>query len=217
MFVSKRMTPNPLTIAPTTIVPEAAMMMKNNKIRRLPVVENGKLIGIVTDRDLRDVSPSPATSLSVFELNYLLAKMVVRDVMKKEVITVNVNATIEEAALLMYNHKIGGLVVVDDADKVVGVLTETDIFKCFVDVMGLAEGRTRLTFEFTDKVGALYEITGVFKELGINILSYASYHLPDNKVEMVIRADIQDATELTRRLEAIGYPVTNAVQIGNNK
>jgi acetoin utilization protein AcuB len=217
MFVSKRMAPNPMTVTPTTMVSEAATIMKNNKFRRLPVLENGKLVGIVTDRDLRDVSPSPATTLSVFELNYLLAKMKVNEVMKKEVITIHVDATIEEAALLMYTNKIGGLVVVDAAGAVVGVITDTDIFKSFVDVMGLTEGRTRLTLEFPDKVGALFEITGVFKELGINILSYASHHLPDNKIEMVVRADIQDATELTQRLEAIGYPVTNVVLIGNNK
>ncbi len=180
-------------------------------------MENGNLVGIVTDRDLRDVSPSPATSLSVFELNYLLAKMLVRDVMKKEVITVDVDATIEEAALLMYNNKIGGLVVVDAAGKVAGVLTETDIFKCFVDVMGLAEGRTRLTLEFTDKIGALHEVSGVFTDLGINILSSASYHLADGKIEMVIRADIPEPAELIKRLEAIGYPVTNVVRLGNNK
>jgi len=214
MLVSKRMTPNPVTIAPTTMVTEAAITMKNNKFRRLPVVDNGKLVGIVTDRDLRDVSPSPATTLSIYELNYLLAKIQVNEVMKKEVITINVDATIEEAALLMYTNKIGGLVVVNAAGGVVGVITETDVFKCFVDVMGLAEGRTRLTLEFTDKVGALFEITGIFKDLGINILSYASQHLPDNRIEMVIRADIQDATELTRRLDAIGYPVTNVVLIG---
>jgi acetoin utilization protein AcuB len=217
MFVSKRMSPNPVTVTPATMVSEAATIMKNNKFRRLPVVENGKLVGIVTDRDLRDVAPSSATTLSVYELNYLLAKMQVREVMQKSVITIKNDATIEEAALLMYTNKIGGLVVVNATGGVVGVITDTDVFKCFVDVMGLADGRTRLTLEFVDKVGALFEITGVFKDLGINISSYASQHLPDNKIEMVIRADIQDATEITKRLEAIGYPVINVVLIGNNK
>ena len=112
MFVSKRMSANPVTIPPTMTVAEATNLMKSNKFRRLPVVENGKLVGIVTDRDLRQVSPSPATTLSIFELNYLLAKMQVREIMKTEVITINVDAAIEEAALLMYTHKIGGLVVV---------------------------------------------------------------------------------------------------------
>lgn len=217
MFVSKRMSPNPVTITPATKVTEAAAIMRDKKFRRLPVIDNGKLVGIITDRDLRQVSPSPATTLSIYELNYLLDKMLVGEVMKKDVVTINVDATIEEAALLMYTNKIGGLIVVDSAGVVVGVITETDIFKSFVDVMGLTEGRTRLTLEFTDKVGTLHEITGVFKEMGINILSFASQHLPGNRIEMVIRADIQDPAELVKRLEAIGYPVTNVVQIGNNK
>lgn len=215
MFVSKRMSPNPMTIASTTTVSDAASIMKENKFRRLPIVDDGKLVGIITDRDLREVSPSPATTLSVFELNYLLAKMQVKDIMKKDVITINVDATIEEAALVMNTRKIGGLVVVDAKQDVVGIITETDIFKCFVDVMGLAEGRTRLTLEFTDKIGALYDITGVFKELGINILSTASQHLPNGKIEMVVRADIQNTDELTTRLTAAGYPVIHIAQIGN--
>ena len=215
MFVSKRMTVNPVTISPTTGILEAMNLMKNNKFRRLPVMEHGKLVGIVTDRDLREVTASPATSLSVFELNYLLAKMQVKDIMKKHVITINVEATIEEAALIMYTNKIGGLVVVDAQNAVVGIITETDIFKTLVDVMGLPEGRTRLTLEFTDKIGALHEITGVFKDLGINIFSLAVQHLPEGKIEMVIRADTVDTAELTRKLTEKGYPISHTVIIGS--
>lgn len=215
MFVSKRMTPNPVTIPPTMTVSEATNLMKSNNFRRVPVVDNGKLVGIVTDRDLRAVAPSPATTLSVFEINHLLAKMLVKEIMKSPVITINVDATIEEAALLMYTHKIGGLVVVDAAGAVAGIITETDIFKCLVDVMGLAEGRTRLTFEFDDKVGVLADVAAVFKELGINILSMATYNTEDGRAEMVIRADVKDVKTLVDRLAAIGYPVTHVVQIGN--
>ncbi len=216
MFVSKRMTPNPVTIPPTMTVSDATNLMKSNKFRRVPVVDNGKLVGIVTDRDLRAVAPSPATSLSVFEINHLLAKMLVREIMKSPVITINVGATVEEAALVMYNHKIGGLVVVDYHGAVVGIITETDIFKCLVDVMGLTEGRTRLTLEFQDKIGVLADISAVFKELGINILSMATYNTDDGSAEMVIRADVKDVKPLVDRLAAIGYPVTHVVQIGND-
>lgn len=214
MFVSKRMTANPVTISPSIGILEAMNLMKNNKFRRLPVTENGKLVGIVTDRDLREVTPSPATSLSVFELNYLLAKMQVKDIMKKKVITIDVDATIEEAALLMYTNKIGGLVVVDAQGGVSGIITETDIFKCFVDVMGLSEGRVRITIEFADKIGALHEITGVFTEMNVNIFSLAVQHLPDGNIEMVIRADTKDVTDVVDKLTAKGYPVVHTVQIG---
>ncbi len=217
MFVAKRMTLNPVTVPPTMSVSEATNLMKSKKFRRLPVVENGKLVGIVTDRDLRAVAPSPATTLSVFEINHLLAKMQVREIMKTAVITIGVDATIEEAALLMYTHKIGGLVVVDAAGAVAGIITETDIFKCFVDVMGLAEGRTRLTFEFQDRVGVLADIAAVFKEMGINILSMATYNIEGGKAEMVVRADVGDVKALSDRLAAIGFPVSHVVQIGNEQ
>lgn len=213
MFVNKRMTHTPVTVSPNAMVADASEIMRNNKFRRLPVVDNGQLVGIVTDRDLREVSASPATSLSIFELNYLLAKMKVKDVMRKNVVTIRSDATIEEAALLMYNHKIGGLVVVDEKDAVVGIITETDIFKCFVDVMGLPEGTTRVTLDVKDNVGVLYDVAGVFKDLKVNITSLASYPLEDGKKELVIRTDASDTQALEAKLAERGYPVQHIVHI----
>ncbi len=214
MFVAKRMTPNPKIIEPSATIADASEMMRKFKIRRLPVVDNGQLVGIVTDRDLRSVSPSPATTLSIFELNYLLAKMQVKDIMHKDVVTINVVATIEEAALAMSNHHIAGLVVVDDKGSVVGIITETDIFNSFVEVMGLKEGKTRFTFSVSDQVGVLHEITGIFKDLNINISSLASYTTDEGGGELIIRFNAQDTRELTQRLTAIGYPPQHTVQIG---
>lgn len=214
MFVYQMMTADPITVRPETAATKAAEIMKENKFRRLPVIENGKLAGIITDRDLREVQPSPATTLSVYELNYLLAKIRVGEIMKTNVVTVSDKATIEEAALLMYTHKIGGLVVIDAAGSVVGILTETDIFRCFVDIMGLKEGRLRLTLEFDDRVGVLHQISKVFHDLGISIISMASQHLANGKVEMVIRADCQDSEELIRQMADAGFPVSHLVQIG---
>jgi acetoin utilization protein AcuB len=214
MFVSKKMTANPITIASKATVADASELMRNNKVRRLPVMDDGKLVGIVTDRDLREVSPSPATSLSIFELNYLLAKMKVADTMRRNVITIRENQTIEEAALAMYTNKIGGLVVMNDAGKVTGVITETDIFKSFVDVMGLAKGKKRITIQFVDHLGALNEISGVFKDLGININSLVSFAADQpNGITMVIRTDKVETDELVSKLEAIGYKVLHVVEI----
>ena len=214
MFVEQRMTANPITITSTATIADASELMRSNQFRRLPVVDNGKLVGLVTDRDLRAVSPSPATTLSIFELNYLLAKMQIKDIMQKKVITIQSDATVEEAAILLYNHRIGGLVVVDAQGAVAGVITETDIFKCFVDVMGLIEGKTRLTIDVTDKVGILHEITEIFMQMNINISSMVTYTLSDGKKEMVIRADISDTKELSQRLAAVGYPINHIVHIG---
>jgi len=217
MFVAKRMTPNPITINSNTTVAEAGQIMKNNKFRRLPVVDDGKLVGIVTDRDLREVSPSPATTLSVHELNYLLAKMKVKDIMKKKVLTISQNAAIEEAALMMYTHKIGGLVVVDDSGAVAGIITDTDIFKCFVDVMGLPQGKTRLTVDVKDEIGTLHDVTDIFKQLGINITSFAAHPQQDGTAELVIRADVIETEELAERLGAAGFKLKHVVHIGNGK
>ena len=213
MFVAKRMTPNPTTIESTTTIADASELMRKRNFRRLPVVDNGRLVGIVTDRDLRTVAPSPATTLSIFELNYLLAKMQVKDIMHKNVITIPVDATIEEAALIMSTRHIGGLVVVGENGSVVGVITETDIFNSFVEIMGLKEGKIRFTFKVSNQVGVLHEISGVFKDLGINISSLATYPVEDG-AEMVIRFNAQDTVELEKRLTEIGYPPQHTVQIG---
>ncbi len=212
MFVAKRMTPNPITVETDTSVMDAADLMHAKKIRRLPVIDNGKLVGIVTDRDLREVGPSPATSLSVHELNYLLAKMKISDVMTKSVLTVSVDATIEEAALLMYKNKIGAVVAIDQAGKVVGIITETDIFKLFVDLMGLPSGMTRITLDVTDRVGVLSEITAIFRDENINIKSLTTFST-DGKAELVIRADVADPTDLVEALKAKGYPVLHVARI----
>ncbi len=214
MFVEKIMTPNPVTVTSVTTVADASELMRTKKFRRLPVVDAGKLVGIVTDRDLRSVSPSPATTLSIFELNYLLAKMQIKDIMQKNVVTIHKDATIEEAALLMYNHRIGGLVVIDDNRSVAGVLTETDIFKTFVDMMGLPEGMTRLTIDVTDKVGVIHEVTEVFSEMNVNIGSMVTCSLPDGSKELIIRADIKETKDLSARLQEKGYTVSHIVQIG---
>lgn len=214
MFVAKRMTPNPTTIESTAPVTEAWELMRAHKIRRLPVVDNGNLVGIVTDRDLRSVSPSTATSLSIFEMNYLLAKVKIKDIMHKDVVTIDVGATIEEAALCMSTHHIAGLVVINTSGAVVGIITETDIFNSFVDIMGLKEGKTRLTFRVTNQVGVLHDITQVFKDLEINISSLATYVTENGEAEMVIRANVTDIKALTERLAAIGYPPMHIAHIG---
>ncbi len=125
------MTPNPITIDPKTTLPEAHKLMKECHIRRLPVVDHGRVVGILTLGDIREASPSDATSLSIFELNYLLAKLNVEKIMTRDPITIAPTATIREAAQLMLEHKIGGLPVVED-EKLVGIITESDIFRVLV-------------------------------------------------------------------------------------
>lgn len=214
MFVINRMTKNPITVTPDTKIDEVSNLIKVHKIRRVPVVENGKLVGFFSDRDLMRVAPSPATTLSRYEINSLLAKMCVRDIMQKDVISVNVDATIEEAALLMYKNKIGGMPVVSNVGAVVGVITETDIFKTFVDVMGLADGKTRITLEVTDKIGVVKDIATIFGDEGVSIDSLITCKKDDDKYEIVIRADIDNVDTIKAKLEEKGYKVIHTVKIG---
>lgn len=122
------MTPNPITINTKTTLPEAHKLMREAHIRRLPVVEHGELVGIVTLGDVREASPSDATTLSIYELNYLLSKLTVEKIMSRDPWTISPDATIRDAARLMLDHKIGGLPVVDGY-RVVGIITESDIFR----------------------------------------------------------------------------------------
>lgn len=214
MFVINRITKNPMTVTADTKVDEVAHLMKKHNFRRLPVVDDGKLVGFLSDSDLMRVAPSPATTLSRYEINSLLAKICVRDIMKKDVVSVNVDATIEEAALIMYKNKIGGMPVVSNMGAVVGVITETDIFKTFVDVMGLADGKTRITLEVTDKIGVVKDIAEIFGQAGVSIDSLITCKKEDNKYEIVIRGDITNIDDIKAKLETKGYKVIHTVKIG---
>lgn len=214
MFVINRMTKNPMTVTADTKVDEVAHLMKKHNFRRLPVVDDGKLVGFLSDSDLMRVAPSSATTLSRYEINSLLAKICVRDIMKKDVVSVNVDATIEEAALIMYKNKIGGMPVASNMGAVVGVITETDIFKTFVDVMGLADGKTRITLEVTDKIGVVKDIAEIFGQAGVSIDSLITCKKEDNKYEIVIRGDITNIDDIKAKLEAKGYKVIHTVKIG---
>lgn len=126
------MSRNVITVSPETTLPEAHRLMTEHKIRRLPVVKDGKVIGIVTRGDIRGAEASEATSLSIWELNYLLSRLRVAEIMTPDPITVRPDATIGEAARLMLEHKISGLPVVDEGGALVGIITESDIFRLVV-------------------------------------------------------------------------------------
>src|SRR5512134_803212 len=154
MFVGERMSHPVITLSPETPIHDALAMFRKEHIRRAPVVKDGKLLGIVSERDLLNASPSSVTTLSVWEINYLLSKVTVKQVMSKKVKTVDADTPIEEAARIMADSKIGGLPVVRDG-KVVGMITETDLFKIFLELMGAREKAIRATVLIDDKPGQL--------------------------------------------------------------
>lgn len=131
-LVKSWMTKDVITIGVDTTLPEAHKLMTEHSIRRLPVIENGRLVGIVTRGDVREAEPSDATSLSIWEINYLLAKLRVEKIMTRQPVTISPEATIGEAAKLMLEKKISGLPVVDNQNQVIGIITESDIFRMVV-------------------------------------------------------------------------------------
>ena len=175
MLVKDRMTPNPVTITTSTTFPEAYRIIRENKIRHLPVVdENEKLVGVVTRTDLLHASPSAATTFSVFEVNYLLANLHASKVMSSPPITVPEDAPLEEAAKVMVKKKIGCLPVMRNG-TLVGLITETDIFETFVEILGGEEASLRVTVRVPDVQGALTRVAGVIAGQGGNICSVARF------------------------------------------
>ena len=213
MFVANCMTKNPITIAPDVGIDEAAKIMDKGHFRRLPVVEHGKLVGFFTNRDLLRASPSAATTLDRFEMRTLLSKIKVADVMQKNVITVTDTTTIEEAALVMAREKIGGMPVLSEVGKVVGIISSTDIFRAFVTVMGLDSGKTRLTIAVADRKGVLRDIATVLADLDINIDSMVTIPQPSGTYDIIIRADIADVETVKERLASKGFTVSHVTQI----
>ena len=204
MIVRHVMTSNPFTVTPDTTIAEALAIMREKGIRRLPVLKGGKLIGIVTKRRLLEVSPSPATTLSVFEMNYLLAKTVVKDIMTKDILTIGPDELLEQAAVLMADNNIGGLPVIEK-DKLIGIITEKDVFQSFVEILGFRDIGSRISVDFGDnRPGVLASIASLTAELGMN-----SSHVVIYKDEIIFRVNTKNITSLLDRLKDMGFSVTS--------
>lgn len=202
MLVGDRMSKPVITVRPETPMQEALNLMHKEKIRRLPVVDrNGRLVGIVTEKDLLHASPSSATSLSVWELNYLLSKITIEEVMTRQVVTVREDIPIEEAARLMVDNHAGGLPVMR-GEEVVGIITETDLFKVFLELLGAREAGIRISALVRNVPGELARLTRAIYEAGGNILALGTFlgESTQNremtlKVEGVLKDALQKAIE----------------------
>lgn len=188
MLVHEWMTENPQVVSSQTPIMEAMHLLRAGGYRRLPVVDGDKLVGIVTDKDLKEATPSKATTLSVYELNYLLSKLSISEVMKSPVITVRPDDPVEQAAVLMEEHKVSGLPVVD-GDKVVGIITITDILRAFVGVLGLREGGIRVTVNLPDEPGILAQVA----EAG-----------PPSNIVAVVTSGVQQGTRRKLVMRVVG-------------
>ena len=184
MFVNERLSHPVISIHPDLTIQEALALMKKEGIRRLPVVDKkGKLVGIVSEQDLMQASPSDATSLSVWELNYLISKITVSEIMNKDVITIDETTPVEEAARIMADNKIGGMPVMREGEMV-GIITETDLFKLFLELLGAREQGVRITALVKDQPGELEKVTGAIHAGDGNIVAMiqALGHSSENRV-----------------------------------
>ena len=215
MFVRDRMSAPVITVGPDTPFPDALKLMQKHQYRRLPIVNaDGVLVGIVSERDLLHASPSPASSLSVWEMNYLLAKLKVGQLMTKEVISVTPEMPIEIAARMLVEHRIGGMPVLDDKRHVVGVITETDIFKAFVEMLGTGIPGVRLMLRVPNGKGVIAKLATAIAALGGNIVSVGTFGVSDggDALLLIKVADVSQ-DQLVETLEALGDHVLDVREI----
>jgi acetoin utilization protein AcuB len=184
MFVGERMSRPVISVSPDEPIHEVLAMFKQEHIRRAPVMKDGKLVGIVSERDLLNASPSSVTTLSVWEMHYLISKVKVKSVMTKKVITVDKDTPIEEAARIMADKKIGGLPVVS-AGKVVGIITETDLFKIFLELMGARQKGIRVTATIPEKPGELAKVTKAISSHGGDFVAFGMFSGPDTNSRVI--------------------------------
>ncbi|MCL4294977.1 MAG: CBS domain-containing protein [Anaerolineae bacterium] len=184
MLVNERMSHPVITVSPDTPIMEALRLMESEHIRRAPVVKDGKLVGIVAQKDLLNASPSPVTSLSVWEIHDLVSKITVKRVMTTKVVTIQEDTPLEEAARQMADHKIGGLPVLH-GDKITGIITETDIFKTFLELLGAREQGVRLSVLMNNQPGQIAKVSQAIFEIGGNIVALGAIAGDDLSTSLV--------------------------------
>jgi acetoin utilization protein AcuB len=207
MLIQDWMAKDVLTVDENTSLMRATRVMKENSIRKLPVVSHGKLIGIITDRDVKDASPSKTTSLDIHELYYLLSEMKVNDVMSKAPITMKRTDSLEMAAMVLLSEKISGIPVVDDSGHLCGLLSESDVLKGFIHATGIKDGAVQYVFLLPDAPGAVTNVVKTIRGNDARIISIlTSYEdAEEGKKQVAIRVmsdDESHAAELSKALHA---------------
>ncbi len=201
-----------VTIDEETSIHDARKIMEDKKIRRLLIVKNDKLVGLVTERMLLEAAPSKATTLSIHELHYLLAKMVVKDIMVKKPMSISSNMPIEEALHLGQENGYGAFPVVDDG-KLVGITTESDIVRIMTKILGVKDKGVRIDIEVTKDYGNLQGIMKVLDDMQIPLLSLMVFNCPEDgagECRIFIRLVRGDSAEIAKKLTAAGFKVTDA-------
>ena len=194
MLIKDWMAKDVLTVDENTSLMRATRIMKENSIRRLPVISHGKLIGIVTDRDVKDASPSKTTSLDIHELYYLLSEMKVKDVMTPSPLTLQGDDSLEKAAVIMLESKISGLPVVDKSDQLSGLVSETDILRGFIHSTGIKDGAVQYVLDLVDQPGSVTKVIEILRDHNARVISVLTSFedAPKGKKRVAIRIMAED-------------------------
>lgn len=211
MFVGQRMTGNPWTVGPQTPLPEAIALMETHKIRHLPVLEEGSLVGVLSHGDVDAAMPSKATSLAAGEVTYLLGKLKVGKVMTKNPVTIGPDALLEQAAVLMRDNRIEMLPVMDGG-TLVGVITESALLDAFIEILGFRDHGTRLTIEAPDTPGTLAKLTDITARHGANIQHLAVYRGSAERSDVVVGVNTHNTAELEADIVANGFTILHRLE-----
>lgn len=206
MLVKNWMTREVITLTPDRSMMKAAKLMKDNDISRLPIVnDDGELVGIVSDRDIKEASPSKATTLDMHELYYLLSEIKVKDIMTRKTLTVTDEDTVEKAAVVMEESKVGGLPVVDAGSKCVGIITNSDVFKVLIQITGVLHGGVQMGLSLSNEPGSLNPVLEYLKENNARVMSVLTSFEPEqgNMRHVFIRIRDMDKADLNRLREGV--------------
>ncbi len=194
MLIKDWMATAVLTVDANTSVMRATRIMKENNIRRLPVLSQGKLAGVVTDRDLKEASPSSTSDMDIHEMYYLLSEMKIKDVMTDKCISMHLEDTLEKAALVMLTEKISGVMILDAEDNLVGLLSETDILRGFIHATGIQDGADQYVIDMPDAPGSVTRVIDTLRQYNARVLSILTSFedAPAGQKRVAIRISIDD-------------------------
>lgn len=211
MKVKHYMTKDVYTVTSDVKITDAVDIMEEHDFHRLPVVEDNKFIGLLTEELIAESSPSKVTSLSIYEMNYLFDRVLVEDLMKKDVLTISEDIHIEEAALLMADKDITVLPVINDKNEVIGIITHKDIFKALIDLTGYKDDGVRIVLEVQeDRIGVIAEISNALAEKNVNV-SHVFVNRPDDLIEITLQTKSYGNEKPEDIIQQLGYKVTEVV------
>lgn len=208
MYVKNFMISDVISIFPEATLSLAFQTLYEANVKNLPVVKSGKLVGMVSEKILNEFSPSKSTSLSVYEINYVLSKTYVEEIMEKSIVTCTEDMLIEEVAMMMIEKDVHMVPVINENNTLIGIITRTDVINSFINIIGARTKGTRYTFSMVDKPGAFFDITQTTLKHNINITNVTVFDEKEDDVkEVVIKVDSINTTELEKDFSEKGYNI----------